>query len=276
MLGDYPLSMAMHWQSRLGPYSEAQMRFAGRTRAWMHQTAFDHATAPHRVLPESRLSLVTETRVNARGDILDQTRWVFGPVVTPRIYAPAPGVILEGVFIAPEQALPVLGVRPDELNDAVLPRRDFASIQPASAAPHHLDTLAVRAARLLRATQGRLSVQALAARAGVSVRHLHRKMVERLGVGPKALAMQLRLMAAVEKADAHPHPVWAALAVDHGFSDQAHLSRAVKTLTGMSPAALHRERRAESEIFKTTALPELHSDRIRSLTGDPACGSPFP
>ena len=70
-------------------------------------------------------------------------------------------------------------------------------------------------------------------------------------MGPKALAGQIRALAAIETADACARPDWADIALASGYSDQAHLSRSIKAMTGLSPAALHAERSVESEIFKT-------------------------
>ena len=247
--------MTAQWITRLGPYREARTRLAGPTHAWRHETGFETVPHPHRVLPESRLSLVTETLKDRSGEILSQHHWVYGPITTPRIYAPTPGQVLEGIYIPPEQALSVLGVRPDDLQNAVLPQSEFPNLRQSP--PSQLTAsaeLAIWAANLLRATQGRVRIDRLADRAGVSPRHLHRSVTERLGQSPKALSSQLRLMAAVQTADQTPTPNWADIAFAHGYSDQAHLSRSVKAQTGLSPSALHTERSVESEIFKTPII----------------------
>ncbi|WP_430430673.1 helix-turn-helix domain-containing protein [Oceanicaulis sp.] len=244
--------MTAHFITRLGPYSEARSRAERGSHEWRYDAGFLPASAPHRVLPESRLSLVTESLFAPTGEILDQSHWVFGPIRTPRLYAPPPGSVLEGMFILPEHALCLFGVRPDELTDAILPQSDFRRLrQPLTEPSRHQDRLAIWAARLLRATKGRVRANALAERAGVSERHLHRCMTGRLGVGPKALAGQIRALAAIERADQSARPNWADIALTSGYSDQAHLSRSLKALTGLTPTALHAERSVESEIFKT-------------------------
>jgi AraC-like DNA-binding protein len=244
--------MTAHFITRLGPYSEARSRAERGRHEWRYDAGFLPASTPHRVLPESRLSLVTESLYAPSGELLDQSHWVFGPIRTPRLYAPPPGSVLEGTFILPEQALCLLGVRPDELTDAILPQSDFPRLlRSPDTPPRETDALAIWAARLLRATKGRVRANALADRAGVSERHLHRCMNGRLGVGPKALAGQIRALSAIERADQSARPNWADIALVSGYSDQAHLSRSVKALTGLTPTALHAERSVESEIFKT-------------------------
>ncbi|WP_306017135.1 helix-turn-helix domain-containing protein [Oceanicaulis sp. MMSF_3324] len=244
--------MTVQWISRLGPYSEARARLGRSRRLWRHQAAYGAETPPHRVLPETRLSLVTERHYSRSGTLLDEQHWVFGPIITPRLYAPAPGTVLDGVFLAPEEAICVLGVRPDELVDAIVPQSDFPALNLQAEPPQGAaNALAVWAAGMIRRTRGQVRAARLARHAGVSDRHLHRVMTGRLGLGPKALANQIRTLTAIEHADQSPHPDWAQIAYAHGYSDQAHLSRSVRAMSGLSPSALHAERSVESEIFKT-------------------------
>ncbi len=244
--------MTVQWISRLGAYHEAHTPMGRSRRLWRHDAGFDADMPPHRVLPETRLSLVTESRFQRDGALADRQHWIFGPIRTPRLYTPAPGTVLEGVFIAPEDAVCCLGVRPDELIDAILPQSDFPALTLCPDPPRRSqDALAIWAASLVRRTRGQIRTACLARRAGVSERHLHRALTGRLGIGPKALASQIRALCAVERADLHDTPDWADIAYATGYSDQAHLSRAIKALCGLSPAALHAERSVESEIFKT-------------------------
>lgn len=248
--------MTVQWIPRLGPYCEASCPQERSRRLWRHEAGFGPVLPAHRVLPDTRLSLVTEKRFDQSGAQLDERRWVFGPIRIPRLYAPAPGTVLEGAFLAPEDALSWLGVRPDELVDVIIPQGDFPRLTHNPTEPSRApDRLAVWAGRVIRRMKGRVRTSTLAQRAGVSERHLNRVLKDRLGTGSKTLASQIRTLAAIEAADACRKPDWADLAFAHGYSDQAHLSRAIKAMTGLSPAALHAERSAESEIFKTLPHP---------------------
>jgi methylphosphotriester-DNA--protein-cysteine methyltransferase len=57
----------------------------------------------------------------------------------------------------------------------------------------------------------------------------------------------MRLNRLVAAADSETHPGWCALALDAGFYDQSHMIDDVRELTGLTPSALHRERRMQLE-----------------------------
>ncbi|CAN5657105.1 hypothetical protein BH11ACT8_BH11ACT8_31520 [soil metagenome] len=65
-------------------------------------------------------------------------------------------------------------------------------------------------------------------------------MTATFGYGPAHLGRVLRLGRALALADAGSS--WAAVAATTGFTDQAHLSRDVRSLTGLTPTALRAER----------------------------------
>ncbi|MFI6821370.1 DUF6597 domain-containing transcriptional factor [Micromonospora sp. NPDC050187] len=95
---------------------------------------------------------------------------------------------------------------------------------------------AMRLADEIRTDRGILRVDDLARRHGVSTRRLQRLFLEYVGVGPKWVIRRYRLQEAIERAAAGP-PDWSTLAVDLGYSDQAHLVRDFTAVTGVSPTA---------------------------------------
>jgi AraC-like DNA-binding protein len=243
--------MTEQWLNRLGVYQETRARSGRSALAWRHVVGFGDTPPPHLVLPETRLSLVTETRFDASGETLAEQRFVFGPIETPRLYAPKPGTRLDGRYLAPEDARRVLGVSPDDLIDAIAPAEDFA-VALTKPSPPSLDETAY-AARLIRASRGRARMERVAERAGLSLRHLRRRMKQRIGMGPKTLARRLQVQSAIERADQSAKPNWADIALAAGFSDQAHLTRTVREFTGHTPALLHGERRRQSVFFNIAA-----------------------
>ena len=73
-----------------------------------------------------------------------------------------------------------------------------------------------------------------------SERTLRRKCHEHFGYGPKTLDRILRFQRFLSLANALPDATLAGLAYDVGYADQAHLTREVKGLTGLSARSLVR------------------------------------
>jgi AraC-like DNA-binding protein len=74
----------------------------------------------------------------------------------------------------------------------------------------------------------------LAADLGLSERQLHRRFLDAVGYGPKMLQRVLRLRRFLARADVD----LAAAAAQAGYSDQPHLTRECRQLTGLTPAQL--------------------------------------
>jgi AraC-like DNA-binding protein len=79
-------------------------------------------------------------------------------------------------------------------------------------------------------------VAAMAHRAGLSTRQLHRRCLPLFGYGPRYLIRVLRVGRALDQARSGT-PL-ADVAASSGYSDQAHLSREVRALTGLTPTRL--------------------------------------
>jgi AraC-like DNA-binding protein len=91
---------------------------------------------------------------------------------------------------------------------------------------------------LMARTGGRVGVQALAARAGLSRQGLGAGFRREVGIAPKAAARILRVDRAVGMLQAAPGLGLAEVALACGYSDQPHLAREMRALCGESPAAL--------------------------------------
>ncbi|WP_345344459.1 helix-turn-helix domain-containing protein [Rhodococcus olei] len=79
-------------------------------------------------------------------------------------------------------------------------------------------------------------VDQLAAMTGTSARTLQRLFTEYVGIGPKWVIQRHRLLDAAAQAHDGTPVVWADLAQQLGFSDQAHLVRAFTAAVGTPPA----------------------------------------
>ena len=77
--------------------------------------------------------------------------------------------------------------------------------------------------------------EALADRGAMSLRSLQRLFTEYVGTGPKWVISRFRIFDAAAAAHSGEVVDWAALAVELGFADQAHLVRAFTAVVGTPP-----------------------------------------
>jgi AraC-like DNA-binding protein len=89
--------------------------------------------------------------------------------------------------------------------------------------------------RRLRSTGGAVRVEALAAEAGWSRRHLGEIFRRELGLPPKTLARLVRFEHAHRRASQAATEGWATVAADAGYYDQAHLIRDFRAFAGATP-----------------------------------------
>ena len=211
------------------------------------------------VLPDGRVDLVWI----GDGEPLvagPQTRFVPRPPTSP-------GVAM-GVRFHPSAGPPLLGLPAHELVDMHVP---LAGVDTAHAAAlrRRLPALsgpgdpwsvivgalagwfaggeapdrALRAAvRLLDAPGA--SVAAVARAVGYSERELRRRFRDSVGYGPKTLQRVLRFQRALTglRPQSEPTDSLARLAASAGYSDQAHMTREIRELAGVTPLELARSR----------------------------------
>jgi AraC-like DNA-binding protein len=175
------------------------------------------------------------------------------------------GTVVLGIRFRPSAGGPALGIPLSELRDQRVDLADLrpgdarrlpATLDPDTAAARALDVAAAlvangapdpavtRAARLLRDPQAR--AEDVAADVGLSLRQLRRRCHATVGYGPKTLQRVLRFRRFVSRIDAYPEGPdgldLAAVAAEAGYADQAHLTRECGQLSGLTPAALARQR----------------------------------
>jgi AraC-like DNA-binding protein len=155
--------------------------------------------------------------------------------------------------------LPFLGVPASEITDLRVaiadlgPRRgeSLADIQHGSLAgwrgafegvlvrrlarARSLDRTVDAAVQAILRAGGNLSIAALGPALGVTRQHLARAFALHVGVPPKTFARVTRVRRVLAKARVASTVDWAALALDAGFYDQAHLSAEVREITGRTP-----------------------------------------
>ena len=270
----------MHEPSyRLGAYAEFDARgdLAPFVQSlWIHAASPSDPRSEHRVVPDHALSIAFSCRRDARGAVSDAQLVLIGPVRTPRVVVREPGTELVAVRFHPEWSQRLLDVSPGEHTNAIVElaevtgvvgrslsdrlaesRSPIEALRMLEAAagrvaarlrePGGSDAAVVRAAEALRRSRGRAGVEALAGLVGLSSRHLRRAFTSAVGMSPKAAARMIRFHRVLAATDGVRSVDWADAALRFGYSDQAHMIHEFTAFTGFTPAALHRERFAESD-----------------------------
>lgn len=100
--------------------------------------------------------------------------------------------------------------------------------------------------------RGLVSVDQLAANAGVSSRQLERRFLQDVGIGPKLLARIVRFQQVFRAVD-QSNPGWSEVAVECGYYDQAHLIRDFNQFAQQTPAVLFASQSALTKSFTRKA-----------------------
>jgi AraC-like DNA-binding protein len=227
----------------------------------------------HLVLPDPGVDLTFSCRRDALGGCLDATLEFQGSVHQPRAFHPTGDFEIVAVKFYPDAAIPILGIRAGEHLDAIEPLtnfdvrlgRDLLSemgetrswsralalllnvIRDRVVQNDGSTTQAQAYAAAVRAAPSSNPVEWAADQLSISARQIRRVFGRELGISPKRFTRILRLLKTVRAADAAPRPRWAHLAYEFGYSDQAHLINEARALVGLTPASLHRARRAQTE-----------------------------
>lgn len=195
---------------------------------------------PVRVIPDGSVDIVWREGVGAT---------VAGPDTGAWISRTAPEALIVGARFR-AGAGQALGMPVDELRDTRIPLDAFGFSLDAeldgAAAPQAVAELALRlvaatppdaavqaAARLLSDPGSR--VEGIAATLGFSDRQLRRRFLATVGYGPKTLQRILRMRRFLAAASATD---LARGALTAGYADQAHLTREVRALTGLTPGEI--------------------------------------
>ncbi|MET9538429.1 AraC family transcriptional regulator [Streptomyces sp. NPDC006553] len=142
------------------------------------------------------------------------------------------------------------GTDPGLLSAVLSPDTDHARVAALDAfllahgpAPDPAADRAMELVDLIRGDRTVRKVAQLVATTGLSARSLQRLFASHVGVGPKWVILRYRIHEALEHAEAAGPaggPDWAALAVELGYSDQAHLVREFTATIGVPPTAYAR------------------------------------
>ena len=225
--------------------------------SWILRASPQGKTTVKRVLPDGCTDLYA----------IDKTLTVAGPATRHTLVLLDPRQVAVGVRLRWGAAPAIFGLPANEIVDCVVPadsvwgksgrrvsevifeQRDSSGKlsvihselrRRLKRAQGHavMDWIVTHAAECLARRPDEMKVSDLADSLGLSERQLQRRFLHSVGYGPKRLARILRfqrLLALVH--DHRPSPEWAALALDAGYADQAHMVNEVKALAGVSPTA---------------------------------------
>jgi AraC-like DNA-binding protein len=216
-------------------------------------------------------------------------------VMGPQQYALArpfaPDVVVVGVRFAPGVGPALLGVPGHELTDlhpslgaldsraAVTLMHHIGTIEDPNDAPACImnaiqrridsswapDRVIARASALLAIPGAR--VERVVAELNVSRRHLERRFRELVGYGPKTLHRILRFQSLLHALRAGTAGGLAQIAPALGYSDQPHLTRETRAISGLSPTQLESTLDALAQsraagIFKTGTGRVPRTERV--------------
>lgn len=221
---------------------------AGHVRCfWRREIGEREAGQPIRVLPDGCMDLLW----------MNEELLVAGPdTVAWQRRLPA-GTTITGVRFQPGAAVTLLDLKPGELLNNRVDAAEFAGRWSgetaeqlyAAAGNEHvvfedvlrerlrraraIDPLVREAVRLALGDPAPV-VSGIAQLLGISERQLHRRSCDALGYGMK----QFMTIARLQRAMALQLPTIADIAASAGYADQAHLSREVRRMTGLTPTEL--------------------------------------
>jgi AraC-like DNA-binding protein len=114
----------------------------------------------------------------------------------------------------------------------------------------------------LQSERGQVRIGALAGLSGMGSRSFQIRFLEQVGLSAKEFARVVRLQATIRQLD-HGAGSLADVAADSGFADQAHATRELRQLTGLTPArllsALRFERESEATVRLAAAFVRGHA-----------------
>ena len=258
-LGDYQA-----WALDLGPSAPVDMIWVSKARK--------ASPLPHLLMPHGEPSIAVRRRRD-QFDAFDEIDLVVcGPVDRAQWYCPDPAEELIAVRLKPEISVAAFGIHAgDFLNADPVARTTAAKsfcqqtiriaetgdrIEIAQALlndliSHHREianhgAAETAAAFMLRESNGRMPIHAIAKELEISERHLRRRFQDAMGMSPKAYGRQLRVAAAAIRADEEASPDWATIAYEVGYFDQAHMITDFRSLCGQTPVEIHQARQALS------------------------------
>lgn len=236
------------------------------------------ASSAQKIVPDGCAELIVHLRdpflrLVPRGTLVQPRSFFVGQMTRPLLLQAGRRVRTLGIRFRPGGARPFLRAPLHEFTDAMVPLEaiwagDAARFEEAlSESPRPLEAAAALLAQrvgegadqVMQAAvaeilgrRGRLSVGALARAAGLGPRQLERRFLAAVGLPPKQLCRIVRFQGVFHRLASVERGAWVQVALDCGYSDQAHLIRDFRDLAGATPP---RYVAAEGELSRFFTSP---------------------
>ncbi|MCJ0907459.1 AraC family transcriptional regulator [Rhodococcus sp. ARC_M6] len=216
---------------------------------WKSTSSHKSASDPKRIIPD----LCADFIVDSTGK-----SWLVGPATTADLVTITPGATLWGIRINPPALRSILGTEAEDVRDSKISFADVLSSKQSRLLTEalrtervdarmlevlwpnaHLDAHAVSGYKALTAAPS-TSIREITADLGISERHFRRTISTSVGLSPKMI-QKVQRMQNVLTLGRRENTSLATLAAHSGYADQAHLSRDVQALTGITPTRLLRD-----------------------------------
>jgi AraC-like DNA-binding protein len=153
------------------------------------------------------------------------------------------GTVIRGIRLRPEAIASAFRLNASELRNLTVPAEDVIGARGARhLRDHHAvdawirsitpDRRAATAIELLQSDP----VEGVARQLDISPRQLQRNIVANVGLTPKTLQRVMRMQRFLDYVSRRDE--LAAASADAGYSDQSHLTREIRALSGLTPARL--------------------------------------
>jgi AraC-like DNA-binding protein len=209
---------------------------------------------------------------------------VIGPVTRPRILRVGKHVEAIGGVVPLVATSHALGVPASELIEQIVPLEDLWTRSEVDLLLQSLlrrrirgrvavlrsellarvgqsgarETVATQSARFISLRRGRVSIDEMASREGLSRQQFARTFAGAAGLNPKLFARITRFQALVHTLLSSDVSTWVSVAPAVGFYDQAHMINEFRAFAGMSPTLFFQPR------------GELHEETLVRLRGRPS------
>ena len=230
---------------------------------WCARGTKEEFDAPEPIVPDGCVEIIFNLADPFRNGELQPLDLLAGQMTGPVTAVPTGDVDLIGVRFRPGRAGAALRTAMWQVRDqliaasSVLPGMDhlvdeLRNIPRTSRLDHLSSALARRfsardrpshatidhALAVIESRRGNVAIERVARRLGMTRRHLERRFRDEVGLPAKQMARIARMHAVLQTLRRQPLLSGAEIAAQCGYSDQPHMIRECKALTGHTPARL--------------------------------------